>query len=85
MALTTTNEPGVIDGWGITFTMLEGEKRVRCQIGGDALEDIEQSNNPGEAERMRIFERHRAAFETMASDLYTAGHEPRVRSKHLSR
>ncbi len=85
MPLKTTNEAGVIEGWGITFAMLEGEKRVRCHVGGDALEDIENSNNPGEAERMRIFNRNRQAFETMASDLYDSGRQPRVTSKHLPR
>ena len=85
MPLVTTNQPGVIGGWGVTFAMLDGEKRVWCHIGGDALEDIEHSSNPGEAERMQIFERHRLAFETMACDLYDQGREPRVKSKHLPR
>jgi Protein of unknown function (DUF1488) len=85
MPLVTINDPAVIEGWGVTFAMLDGEKRVRCHVGGDALEDIERSNNPGEAERMQIFERHRETFETIASELYDTGREPRIRSKHLSR
>ena len=85
MPLTPTNDPGVIDGWGVTFAMMEGDKRVRCHIGGDALEDIEPSNNPGEAERMRIFDRHRQTFEALAAKLYGDGYEPRVTSKHLPR
>lgn len=85
MPLTTTNDPGAIEGWGVTFAMAEGDKRVRCQVGGDAIEDIEGSNNPGEAERMRIFERHRGTFEAIASKLYDGGYEPRVTSKHLAR
>jgi hypothetical protein len=85
MPLSTSNKPGIIEGWGVTFLMLEGEKRIRCHVGGDALEDVEHSSNPGEAERMLIFERIRQAFETIASNLYDGGREPRIRSKDLSR
>ena len=85
MPLTSSNHPGAIEGWGITFAMQQGVEIVRCHVGGDALEDIERSDNPGEAERMRIFERHRPAFEAIASRLFDEGREPRVTSKHLSR
>ena len=85
MALEALDEPGVIEGWGVTFAMTEDGNRVRCHVGGDALEDIEHSDNPGEAERLRIFQRNRQTFERLAGKLYDAGHEPRVASKHLPR
>ncbi len=83
MSLTSLGEPGVIEGWAVVFAMLDGDNRVRCQVGGDALEDIENSANPGEAERLLIFQRNRARFEQLASQLYDEGREPRITSKHL--
>ena len=85
MSLQPLGEPAKIEGWGVTFVMSENGNRVKCQVGGDALEDIEHANNPGEADRLDIFNRNRATFETIAGKLYANGYEPHVRSKHLAR
>ncbi len=85
MPLRPLGEPATIEGWNVIFAMSENGSRIRCQAGGDALEDIEKSNNPGEAERLDIFNRNRATFETIAGQLYDSGYEPHVRSKHLAR
>ncbi len=74
MPLTAIDEPGTVDAFGVRFTMEERGRPVRChgfRAAIDATSERASGNNEVLLDR---FERSRALFERLASNLYDAGH-----------
>ena len=74
MPLTSTNEPGEVDAFGVRFTMEQRGERVRCHIFRAALDYLDDDVASSNGELLSRFEKSRGMFERLASNLYDAGH-----------
>ena len=74
MPLTALDEPGVVDPFGIRFSMEERGKVVRCHVFRAAVEFVDELPANTDAELLARFQRSRGLFERLASNLYDAGH-----------
>ena len=73
MPLTAVDEPGVLDAFGVNFTMTDRGDPVRCHVFRNAILTVEQRTARGD-EVLSAFQRSRGMFERLASNLYDAGH-----------
>ncbi len=85
MPLVTTGEPGISEHLDVAFVMLKDDHRVSCHASAEAIETLAHSASIGPAERLRIFDQNRATFEIIASRLWNAGFQPRVKAGDLPR
>ena len=60
---------------GITFTMLDGDKRVPCEVDWGALIDRAAVDGADEADIRATYYRHRETILAIASQNYDAGQE----------
>jgi hypothetical protein len=74
MPLTATEQPGEVDAFGVRFTMEERGRPVRCHIFRAAIDHLEDRPAASNAELLARFQRSRAMFERLASNLFDAGH-----------
>ncbi|WP_131116317.1 DUF1488 family protein [Lichenihabitans psoromatis] len=74
MPLTTMNEPGEVDAFGVRFKMEDHGKVVRCHVFRAAIDQGETRVSRTDDDRLARFQRSRALFELRASHLYDAGH-----------
>lgn len=74
MPLTATDSPGEVDAFGVRFTMQERGRPVRCHVFRAAIDYLDDRAAGSDAELLARFQRNRALFERLASDLYDAGH-----------
>ena len=74
MRLTRTDDPAVIDPFGLHFTMQGREGPVRCHVFSAAIDELEESHARTGAEMLRRFTVHRARLERVADRMYGAGH-----------
>ena len=58
-------------GAGVTFWRQDGEKRVRCRIAREALDD--HFSDGGKLRPPKAFEKHRAEIEALARRKYLRG------------
>jgi hypothetical protein len=74
MPLTTVDDPGEIDPFGVRFTMEDGGTFVRCHIFRAAMDHMEDRAIRTDDERLARFQKARGLFESVASRMYDAGH-----------
>lgn len=74
MPLTTLDEPAAVDPFGVRFVMAERDKRVPCHVFRSAINHLEDRAAGSDEDLLARFQRSRALFERLASDLYDAGH-----------
>ena len=73
MPLSATDQPGVVDAFGVHFDMTDRGEPVRCHVFTSAIVTAEDcSTRPDEL--LSAFQRSRKLFEREASTLYDAGH-----------
>ncbi len=82
MPLQSVNLAPRDDGFAVSFVMLDGVRAIRCYAQQGTLDAIEQSRTDDARERLERFDRHRAAFESVASDLFDAGLPLRITADH---
>lgn len=73
MPLTAVDMPGVVDAFGVQFTMEDRGTPVRCHVFRNAITSLEQRTPRGD-QLLSAFQRNRGLFERLASNLYDAGH-----------
>ena len=83
MPLQSVDSPARDEGFEIGFLMADGDRQVRCYAQRGALDAIEPGRTKNGKELLERFQRHRAAFEHVASSLHDAGLYPRITSSHL--
>jgi hypothetical protein len=74
-----------IDGQGVRFLMRSDSGEVRCYLHQGALDMIEQPTARNMQEQIDRFERHRATFEAIASDLHDVGLLLRITADHVTK
>ena len=84
MPLQSVNLAPRDDGFAVSFVMLDGVRAIRCYAQQGTLDAIEQSRTDDVRERLERFDRHRAAFESVASDLFDAGLPLRITADHMT-
>ncbi len=73
MPLTSVDQPGVLDAFGVHFDMKNRDELVRCHVLRGAILSVEMRSARGD-DVLSAFQRSRAMFERLASNLYDAGH-----------
>ena len=73
MPLTPLNEPGEVDAFGVRFTMEERGRLVRCHVFKSAINQVEGQRTSTGKQLLALFEKHRAFFERLASNLFDSG------------
>lgn len=76
--------PSRDEGTGLSFLMRDGQRPVRCYILQGALDGVERGMATDRCDRVERFQRHRATFEGVASQLYDAKLPVRITADHLS-
>ena len=84
MPLQSVDAPARDEGHFFSFAMRASTRTVRCHIQQGALDSIEQTRTGDARDRMDRFQRHRAAFESVASDLFDAGLPLRITADHMN-
>ena len=74
MRLTSTEQPALIDPFGLVFTMESPNGVVRCHVFRDAVDELEESHARNGAEMLRRFTMHRRRLEAIADRMHGAGH-----------
>ncbi len=83
MPLHPVDGPARDEGHFLSFAMQAPARTVRCHVQQGALDAIEPTQTGDERDRMDRFDRHRAAFEAVASDLFDAGLPLRITADHM--
>lgn len=83
MPLQPVDEPARDEGHFFSFVMTAPVRTVRCHVQQGALDSVEHTRTEGARDRMDRFQRHRAAFEAVASDLFDAGLPLRITADHM--
>lgn len=83
MSLKAVDKPAKDEGREVSFPMRHDAEHVRCTVQQGALDSVESSFTGDAGDRMARFDRHRAMFEAVASDLYDAGLPPRITADHV--
>lgn len=74
MPLTTLDEPGEVDAFGVRFMMEDRGKLVRCHVFRSAINHVEESTARTDADLLARFQKGRGLYEQVAMRLYDAGH-----------
>lgn len=74
MPLTSIDEPGVVDAFGVCFAMEEHGRLVRCHVFRNALNQVEGQAAMNDGELLVSYQKHRVLFERLASNMFDAGH-----------
>ena len=83
MPLQPVDGPARDEGREISFPMSDGLHESRCYVQLGALDSVEQLFTGDAADRLARFDRHRALFQSVASDLYDAGLPLRITADHV--
>ena len=74
MPLTSVDEPGEVDAFGIRFTMEQRGERVRCHVFRSAVTAAAGHGVLSDADLLAMFQQNRPMFERLANHLFDAGH-----------